>query len=371
MKKISLSAVILSAILFACGIGDSIDKASKRITDELDESIEKLESESMDWRTVLQELEGELNDDISKQIRGEVSNLLNSTIAVTGTEFRCNTDFLRERVIQSLKSLKGQVKDILGGKPYVQKLSPHICNTVPESVDLDLTPASRREVKYYGFDMVEDDVSAYGITDNGAEIDLSQYLSYGTRYKMSLDLSRIAITSSWRQIVIKRKDVRLSSIPVLASAPVSCDEKRHVQQMTEYTFIPRHAGGGDRDFGGHGPRVNCVVEYLVHADRIDVRVYMKARETKSDWTTAEQTKTFNVVRVEPGRKIIRIEGNTRSQRSYTDHNHGTDEFDETGQQPVNRFVFTGDTGGNESGTKTGVKLEFNRLVYFTKDASCN
>lgn len=370
MKVISLSTVILSAILIGCGIGDSIDKASKRISDELDESIEKLESESMDWRTVLQELEGELNDDISRQIRGEVSNLLNSTIAVTGTEFRCNADFLRERVIQSLKSLKGQVKDILGGKPYVQQLSPHICNTVPESVDLDLTPASRREVKYYGFDMVEDNVRAYGITDNGTEIDLSQYLSYGTRYKMSLDISRIAITPSWRQIVIKRNDARLSSIPVLASAPVSCDEKRHVQQMTEYTFIPRHTGG-DRDFGGNGPRVNCVVEYLVHPNRIDVKVYMKARETKSDWTTAEQTKTFTVVRADPGRKITRIEGNTRSQRSYTDHNHDSDEFDETGQQPVNRFIFTGDTGGDESGTNTRVKLEFNRLVYFTKDVTCN
>jgi hypothetical protein len=324
----------------------------------------------MDSRTVLQELEGNLNEDVSRQIRGEVSNLLNSTIAVTGAEFRCNADFLRERVIQSLKSLKGQVKQVLNGKQYEQELAPYICNTVPESVDLDV-PASRREVKYYGFDMIEDNVTAFAIVDNGTEINLSQYLSFGTRYKMSLDLSRVSITSSWLQIVIKRNESRLSSIPILANAPVNCEEQRHVQQMTEYTFIPRHTSGGDRDFGGNGPSVNCVVEYLVNANSIDVKVYMKARETKSNWTTAEQTETFNVVRVAPGRKITRIEGNTRSQRSYTDHNHSEDKFNETGQQPVNRFIFMGDTGGDESGTKTRVTLEFNRLVYYTKDASCN
>jgi hypothetical protein len=102
-----------------------------------------------------------------------------------------------------------------------------------------------------------------------------------------------------------------------------------------------------------------------------MEVYMMAEQTEGDGTTARQKKVVRVLRAPPDLKIVRIEGITRSEREYIDTDYDEDTYDETGQQPVRRFKFKGDTVGSEAGTKTQVILELNKLVYFTKSKKCD
>jgi hypothetical protein len=124
-------------------------------------------------------------------------------------------------------------------------------------------------------------------------------------------------------------------------------------------YIPPHTRG-DRDFGGHGPRVWCNVQVRVrNQTEIWAEVYMKAQETQQDWTTAEGTETFRVYTHD--RPILDIVSDAFSDVYYQDHDHAEDVITLSGGELVKQFVFVGDTRGSEAGTRTGVVISFNPI----------
>jgi hypothetical protein len=125
-------------------------------------------------------------------------------------------------------------------------------------------------------------------------------------------------------------------------------------------FIPSHVGG-DRDFGGHGPRISVSASISVqNQSEIWARIWMHAKETRADWTEVHGSTNFMIYRHDRG--IAEIVSATHSQDSYVDTDHADDERALGADQLVERFVCTGDTGGNEAGTRTGVVVHFNPIV---------
>ena len=126
-------------------------------------------------------------------------------------------------------------------------------------------------------------------------------------------------------------------------------------------FVPSHVGG-DRDFGGHGPQVSVSATISVqNQTEIWARLWMQAKETKSDWTEVHGSTNFMIYRHD--RPIAEIVSATHAQASYTDTDHADDELTLGANDLVARFVCTGDTGGNEAGTRTGVVVHFNPIVF--------
>ena len=126
-------------------------------------------------------------------------------------------------------------------------------------------------------------------------------------------------------------------------------------------FVPSHVGG-DREFGGNGPRISVSASISIQNQfEIWARVWMHAKETKADWTEALGSTNFMIYRHE--RPIAEIVSSIYSQASYTDTDHGDDELTFGADELVARFVCTGDTGGNEAGTRTGVVVHFNPIVF--------
>ena len=92
---------------------------------------------------------------------------------------------------------------------------------------------------------------------------------------------------------------------------------------------------------------------------------------KSDYTTAEGKTVINVYTAPPGYRIMRIEGERVSRHKYRDSNHSRDRFNLTGNGPVRRLVYVGDTKGKEAGTRTQVDITFNRLnIYLQQYLNC-
>lgn len=124
-------------------------------------------------------------------------------------------------------------------------------------------------------------------------------------------------------------------------------------------YIPPHTRG-DREFDGNGPRIQCTVQaYLRNGNEIWARVQMRARETKSDWTTAEGTETFRIYTHD--KPIKEILSDDSSEVYYEDHDHSEDVLSMGGGELVKQFVFVGDTRGYEAGTRTGVVVDFNPI----------
>lgn len=130
-------------------------------------------------------------------------------------------------------------------------------------------------------------------------------------------------------------------------------------------FIPGHTRG-DRDFGGNGPQVNVSAWLrVVNTNQLWVQVRMRAQETKSDWTTSEGVADYFLYegRTDGVARITRLLSDRFSQAEYVDTDHDDDVLDVAAGELVNRFVVTGDTGGNEAGTRTGVIVHFNPVEF--------
>lgn len=126
-------------------------------------------------------------------------------------------------------------------------------------------------------------------------------------------------------------------------------------------FVPSHIGG-DQEFGGHGPRVDVSASISVqNQTEIWARIAMTAKETRADWTEVAGSTNFMIYR--HPRPIAEIVSGTYSQDSYTDTDHADDERALGASELVERFVCTGDTKGKEAGTRTGVVVHFNPIVF--------
>lgn len=108
------------------------------------------------------------------------------------------------------------------------------------------------------------------------------------------------------------------------------------------SFYPPKVGG-DCDFMGHGPYVFASVKLSHSSSKIWAEVYMKAKETVSDWTEATGSKTYdNLYYAKSGYEILRISDSYTS-TSYTDYNHDYDYKTTT----LCNFQFMGDSNGSD------------------------
>ncbi len=138
-----------------------------------------------------------------------------------------------------------------------------------------------------------------------------------------------------------------------------------VQLRDTPKFIPAHVRG-DKDFKGHGPRVNSTVRLRVkNGNQLWATVWMRAKETKRDYTTAEGSADYFVYDggSDGVERITRIISDPFSSVAYTDTDHQADHVDLPGHELVDKFIFTGDTRGKEAGIRTGVTLKFNPVEF--------
>lgn len=180
------------------------NETNENISKSLDKAIKSLDTNSADWQTTLKQLEMDLNggaaeridqiakegqktvqitsdeagkrieqaseeakkriDQISEESRKrlqqmalETNFLMSRGIAQTGTELRCNADFVGKRMQQRLKELKDK---ILLKKGDVT-LNPAFCQVVPDVLDLRISAENRpANIQFYGYDFFDDRAQA-------------------------------------------------------------------------------------------------------------------------------------------------------------------------------------------------------------------
>jgi hypothetical protein len=87
-------AIFLALALLSPGPRRGLNDPAGQAIAILDRAIEALESESANWRQVLEETRDKLTDSAQATIRNEVSSALTRAIAIDGTQFRRNVDFI-------------------------------------------------------------------------------------------------------------------------------------------------------------------------------------------------------------------------------------------------------------------------------------
>jgi hypothetical protein len=114
--------------------------------------------------------------------------------------------------------------------------------------------------------------------------------------------------------------------------------------------------GGDRDFGGNGPDVKIQAEVsrlFPTTNRLSLKVWFSAKETRSDWTSASGYWEWPIYTAPSGWVIDAILSQNSGVVTYRDTNGGYDIFyNLSGAAPITSLSAVGDTDGNDVGAYT-------------------
>jgi hypothetical protein len=183
-----LAGILSSCFKFEKEI-DKVNETAKQAVATLDKAINGLQSESVNWRQVLEETRDELVDETQSTIKNEVNNLIGNGIAAAGGEIRCNSDFIRNRMRQELIHVRNGVAQKVGVPLLPENiLEPGVCQVTPTSIDLSLEPVRRNEIKLAGYDFDKENITVKLLNED-QEIDVTSELAQTSKYLLTLNLS--------------------------------------------------------------------------------------------------------------------------------------------------------------------------------------
>lgn len=365
----------------SCDIGlkDAAETAAvsiQRASNDIDIAISELQVESANWQDTLRELQSKLTGDARKLINNDIQNLITRTVNHAGVEFRCNGDFINQRVAETLQAIKAK---LLGRAPPA--LEPRFCSAIPEAVDMKLVPGDVNKVTFYGYNFDNNAGFNLKLQDiDGAVRDVPQAISIPTAYAMILTLgpSGVTLNGNSSRLQLFWKDKLVSTVGIIQPQPVVniCESKPvrvPVQQVGP--LIPGKVGSGDNEFNGNGPTVYLTGSVTRTPREATLRLYFDAKETKKDWTEVAGPLHATVYRAPDGWRIDRIASATSvsfGPVTAAEDDHWRAKTFELGSGGLlSQIAVNGDTRGDDVG-KTGLAwAKLNEMqVIITQTGDC-
>ena len=354
-----LIALTLSSCLEMDDLVNEIRLTREQTLFSIDEAINSIQDAPSNWAPVLDDLSQNLTDEIQETIREDVQLVISRSHGEIASGVVCIMDAVPGRIIYSLETLR--VK-LVGGDFSV--LPPTICTTSHNTINLNTKPEVRSEISFYGYDFDRRErFKFYLLKSNGDKLDLEENVAFQTDYKFTVALSSFSDNSlsKYRALVISFEEEEISRINIQRQTPTPPATREVRVPIPKFTYIPPHTRG-DREFDGNGPKVRISCYIYPRSKYAFLRVYMKAEETKKDWTTAEGHSDRHYFYTAPSGwhiKEILTQTNYPGILEYTDTNHEEDLFYNT----LGEFKIVGDTRGDEAGTKTKIDINFSHRVH--------
>jgi hypothetical protein len=353
--------IAVAVTLCGCGIPDAIrgiDITAQHSVAVLNQGIHQISMESASWRVVLEDMQAQLVADAQSTLRHEVSALMQRGIGASECGIVCVTDAVPKRILQALEVLRAKQR----GLPP-PSMPPTLCFATPDWIDLNIETVRQPIIHYFGYDISDefDDIMLSVRLENGRTITVeSDLLSMVSDYELALNVSRINpfVLSRATHLILYSHRGTLSEIPVIKTLPKPKRTDTVSVGPTSMTYVPPFSDGGDEDFASHGPDVIIGVHFKFQNDGAFVQIYMRAGEICSDWTAAEGWSDWQKFYQPPAGWTISqcfSDLNFADFIKYRDDDTSDDVFT---LPPLGIFRIVGDTDGDEAGTDTSVRIDF-------------
>ncbi|MCE7042048.1 hypothetical protein [Dyadobacter sp. CY312] len=350
------------------------------LTASLDDTIAQLQLSSDGWAVIVDDLAirvtdiiDDNKDELLQVVKNDIVNTVDRFPGRVGIEFRCNSDFLRDRIIADLVRIKMR---LIGGKPM--DLVPSMCSVIPSAFILQNKPDV---IDFFGYNLDRGkDVKIYMLHRNGFKEDVTFALSQPSHYHWVLNLGYNGLTpkDSSDKIVINWGNKEVSSIPIVHPEPKICQSIPFtIKNTTTPTFVPEKIEG-DEIFGGNKVKINLVVFLRNDKNSVWASVTMLASEWEkdkdersTDKTAAHGSKEFLIFQAPYGKEIEKIEGSkvlafSRTYSTSVDNEEVLEPM-ESGMGSYRLFV--NKKNQRVIGTYTGVQLIFTRIPIVLKEIS--
>lgn len=349
--------------------------------DLLQQLADTVNLESAAWREQVDVAREELIRNGRQAIANDLDNVVQRGIAALGAEFRCDVDFLRNRVSDDIE---GIMAALTGGTPPAA--APVLCKQVPEIIDLNQPPASLTRVSLFGYDLkrASDGASQLqlrALRANGGTVRLNDWLALSSHYQgviaISQERGRYLRDQAIKELQIVSSDSTLAQIPVVPYAPILKSDTGVARQQT--FFPPKDTSeGGDDEFwtGWKGDpipwygvvRVNLHTEAKVSGNKVLARVRMQALEwdrdadkRRGDGTAADGWSEWI--------ELYSAPANYKLKRLVSDKDDNPGPFKcekepetlERAGSLVLRYKVVGDGDGNDIGKNTKVEVTYNAV----------
>jgi hypothetical protein len=345
-------------------LGDSIQLAIGMI----EQGIRDIQGESSQWRYVLEKIAKDLPEDISSLIRNEAQQFASRTIAVAGVEASCRIDMLGKRSVDFLQGLLAKLKN---EPPPL--LSPTFCQVIPSSISLSDNPNTWQTITLFGYDFDNKDASGNLMTvdllsETGAATLLSEsYIGRTSHYQITLNLSQVAATLYQSKIAKLR--IVWNGAPLDAQGQITIapwKPKIQTPPIVPSSFThtpPKTKGDADFDTDDDEPmNIEVQSEMIMTDSTLDGRVYLKAREPRPDYTTAEGWSGVNrLYTAPPGWRIVSVQPSANCAQTGNITTHGPIFYGCPAGSTISRFTVWGDRDGSEAGTYTKVQADWREL----------
>ncbi|KAB8140364.1 hypothetical protein F8S13_24355 [Chloroflexia bacterium SDU3-3] len=356
-------AILCMLAMTACDLTGGLSSSIDRAANIIDSGIHDIGVSSAVWQSVLQRVAEQLPKDISETVRVDAQSLANRSIATAGTEFRCNTDFLGSRAIQSLRALKAE---LLGQSQL--PVPPGFCQVDPASIDLKISPEKWSTVLIAGYDLDHKDTSSaplsiFLVDEQGQRTPLPESrIGRTTHYQITLNLGQMAAqlySAHIRKIVVSWDG---SSVGFPEIVVVPWEPQRIRQPLIDVgstgPYTPPRVGKGDRDFDTEDDSPTSLSvrgELRITESEIESRISMHAREDEPDHTEVNGSSAWDAVYTAPtGWKIVEVRPSAASTVNTKVTSNQSDERQLTFNRPsgevVEQFQVWVDREGDEAGS---------------------
>jgi hypothetical protein len=227
MTARALFALALFLCLSAAGCGglDSLTKSVDDAIQQIGKTTGVFEAQSKQWQTTLNGLADKLKASGQDLLADDLRNYSTRVIGDGGAEFRCNVDFVRNRIRESLQNLKNA---LLKKATSFSQPPPAICQVGPASIDMEWLNHETFHVKSilrtveadgYDFKAENSGLALSVVGQDGKERDETRTISVTTPYKLQVTLGETGVKfQPFDTKLILRSKEKLSEIPITWNA---------------------------------------------------------------------------------------------------------------------------------------------------------
>lgn len=292
-----IGILVIAASICACLGGCGAESIVNQEVALVDQLINKLNGNSLIWRTELGKIEKEALGQGMTDLANRLNDLLQNAVDTAGKVVQCSTAYVGYLVVNELQTVRA---DLLG-KPEPVPV-PMVCNTNPVELDPTNLTAKPETVTYYGFNLDPAHVREHLVHADGTTTDVSAQLVADSAFSDHIDLG------GQNGLPISTKDARLDLATSTGTYSVTFNPPGvPTCQATQMPIVPPPATAefypprvaGDADWGGNGPQVTITTTTVWSPHAITVLVSFDAQETNGGDTEVSMRDTPYTLYVPP------------------------------------------------------------------------
>lgn len=364
--KTCFCVLLIPVIFIKCSLETVPDDDSNlKALAAIEKSITEMENQPLDWQRIINALDTSLSPSIQMKLTYDLTFIEEIGNKIIQSVNRCG-ETLKIELIYYLQYAKAQLNK--GQTP--PKPITNICNTSPISIDLNATRSSRVQIRYTGYYIHSKDSLSAALINSAGTLEIKKLkFAYPDFSNITVSIDDISdeTIEKYTHLILKYSSEVISTVGIIKKqAPPPPMPETDYSRIEYIDFVPKNHLEGDLEFNGNGPKMIAHLYLKQDGLKAYARVYLYARETKSDWSTVDGYSEWKeIYTVKSGYRINKINEPTIyihilriNGQDYIDYSHGTETLETT----VGTASLVGDTAGSEIKTKTKISLKLRKFA---------